>query len=185
MEVRSWRCAVAGLHCSIEWYRGDTHAPFWVSMHGTVLTTQFTPRSSKVDFRWSGDANIVMGIDLPVGGTLTRLAPKVSDLAVSGTARVVLRPLLDTIPGFGAALVSLRKPPIVRWAAYRRGRLCGQGTLLGVETCSFGASDELALERTCQPGFRPVATVHCGSTALSAVLPLTLPPLLYGTTSPT
>ncbi|KFM28651.1 Extended synaptotagmin-3 [Auxenochlorella protothecoides] len=69
----------------------------------------------EVDFRWSGDANIVMGIDLPVGGTLTRLAPKVSDLAVSGTARVVLRPLLDTIPGFGAALVSLRKPPIVRF----------------------------------------------------------------------
>lgn len=43
------------------------------------------------------------------------MAPKVSDLAVSGTARIVLRPLLETIPGFGAALVSLRTPPIVRF----------------------------------------------------------------------
>lgn len=69
----------------------------------------------EADFRWSGDANIVMGIELPLGGSFTRMAPKVSDLAVSGTARIVLRPLVDTVPGFGAALVSLRVPPIVRF----------------------------------------------------------------------
>lgn len=56
-----------------------------------------------------------MGIELPVGGSFTRMAPKVSHLAVSGTARIVLRPLVDTIPGFGAALISLRVPPIVRF----------------------------------------------------------------------
>lgn len=83
---------------------------------GTALTIRPAPRPLlQVDFRWKGDANIIMGIELPVGGSLTRMAPKVSDLAVSGTARIVLRPLLETIPGFGAALVSLRAPPIVRF----------------------------------------------------------------------
>lgn len=35
--------------------------------------------------------------------------------APSGTLRVILKPLLPEIPGFGAAVVSLRKPPIVRF----------------------------------------------------------------------
>lgn len=43
------------------------------------------------------------------------MVPKVSNLAVSGTMRVILKPLLPEIPGFGAAVVSLRKPPIVRF----------------------------------------------------------------------
>lgn len=34
---------------------------------------------------------------------------------LSGTMRVILKPLLPEIPGFGAAVVSLRKPPIVRF----------------------------------------------------------------------
>lgn len=33
----------------------------------------------------------------------------------SGTLRVILKPLLPELPGFGAAVVSLRKPPIVRF----------------------------------------------------------------------
>ncbi|KDD73782.1 hypothetical protein H632_c1841p0, partial [Helicosporidium sp. ATCC 50920] len=69
----------------------------------------------EVDFRWAGDANIVLGIEVPVGGKHTRLAPKVSDLAVSGRLMLVLTPLRDGIPPFGAALVAFTAPPIVRF----------------------------------------------------------------------
>ena len=139
----------------------------------------------EVDFRWAGDANIHLGIEMPAGGSATRMVPKVSDLAVrcahvcvrvgracvracvraraygsahgtlhpslracpapplpprpptspthtpthtphphtntppahtrSGTARIILKPLLPEIPGFGAAVVSVMKPPIVRF----------------------------------------------------------------------
>ncbi|KAL4424271.1 hypothetical protein ABPG75_001572 [Micractinium tetrahymenae] len=69
----------------------------------------------EVDYRWAGDANIFLAIELPAGGQATRMVPKVSNLAVSGTLRVILKPLLPEVPGFGAAVVSLRKPPIVRF----------------------------------------------------------------------
>lgn len=69
----------------------------------------------EVDYRWAGDANIFLAIELPAGGQATRLVPKVSNLAVSGTLRVILKPLLPEIPGFGAAIVSLRQPPLVRF----------------------------------------------------------------------
>lgn len=36
----------------------------------------------EADFRWAGDANIVLGIEVPVGGKFARMAPKVSNLAV-------------------------------------------------------------------------------------------------------
>lgn len=68
-----------------------------------------------VDFRWAGDADIFLAIELPAGGSATRMVPKVSDMAVSGTMRVILTPLLPEIPGFGAAVVSLMKPPIVKF----------------------------------------------------------------------
>jgi len=35
-----------------------------------------------VDYRWAGDANIFLGIELPAGGQATRMVPKVSNLAV-------------------------------------------------------------------------------------------------------
>ena len=68
-----------------------------------------------VDFRWAGDADIFLAIELPAGGAATRMVPKVSDMAVSGTIRIILTPLLPEIPGFGAAVVSLMKPPIVKF----------------------------------------------------------------------
>lgn len=68
-----------------------------------------------IDFRWAGDANIFLAIELPAGGTATRMVPKVSNLAVSGTLRVILSPLVPEIPGFGAATVSLMKPPVVKF----------------------------------------------------------------------
>jgi hypothetical protein len=62
----------------------------------------------QVAFRWAGEANISIAIDLPVGGEATRMVPKVTDLRVSGVARVLLSPLVNEIPGFGAAVVALR-----------------------------------------------------------------------------
>jgi hypothetical protein len=56
------------------------------------------------------------------------MVPQVKDIAASGTARLVLRPLLPVAPGFGAVLVSLVKAPRVRWApaasAAAAGRSC-------------------------------------------------------------
>lgn len=36
----------------------------------------------QVDYRWAGDANIFLAIELPAGGSATRMVPKVSNLAV-------------------------------------------------------------------------------------------------------
>ncbi len=65
-------------------------------------------------FRWAGDANIAIAIELPAGGEHTRMVPKVTDLQVAGVARVILSPLVPVIPGFGAAVVALRR---VSWGA--------------------------------------------------------------------
>jgi hypothetical protein len=62
----------------------------------------------QIAFRWAGEANISIAIDLPVGGEATRMVPKVTDLRVSGVARVLLSPLVNEIPGFGAAVIALR-----------------------------------------------------------------------------
>ena len=62
----------------------------------------------QVAFRWAGDANIAIAIELPAGGEHTRMVPKVTDLQVAGVARVILDPLVPVIPGFGAAIISLR-----------------------------------------------------------------------------
>ena len=62
----------------------------------------------QVAFRWAGDANIALAIELPAGGDHTRMVPKVNDIQVAGVARVSLTPLVTEIPGFGAAIISLR-----------------------------------------------------------------------------
>ena len=69
----------------------------------------------EVAFRWAGEANVAIAIDLPAGGDCTRMVPKVTDLRVAGVARVTLSPLVDAIPGFGAAMVALRRPPLVHF----------------------------------------------------------------------
>jgi hypothetical protein len=100
----------------------------------------------EVDVRWCGDANICLGIELPVGGCggggggrggaglalpcasaagclatsraplaltrsatpcppppsdLTRLNPKVTDIVFVATFKIILKPLVNKIPGFG------------------------------------------------------------------------------------
>jgi Ca2+-dependent lipid-binding protein len=69
----------------------------------------------EIDFRWASDASIFLAIELPAGGSATRMVPKISNLAVSGTIRIILKPLLPVIPGFGAVTISLMKQPIVKF----------------------------------------------------------------------
>jgi len=69
----------------------------------------------ETDFRWAGQSSIFLAIQLAYGGALTRMVPKVADMAVSGTARIILKPLLPEIPGFGAAVVSLMKTPVIKF----------------------------------------------------------------------
>ena len=57
-------------------------------------------------FRLNGNSNIEIAVEL-VGGA-ARVVPKVTDLHVSGVARVILSPLLPEIPGFGAMVFSLK-----------------------------------------------------------------------------
>lgn len=76
----------------------------------TIITSIFLKEGLQlqVSLRWSGDANIAIAIELPAGGEATRMVPKVSDLHVNAIGRVLLAPLVGEIPGFGAAVISLR-----------------------------------------------------------------------------
>ncbi|KAF5826767.1 hypothetical protein DUNSADRAFT_2081 [Dunaliella salina] len=63
----------------------------------------------EVEMRWCGEANIALAIDLEP--PFRQMCPGVEDVSFSGTLRIVLQPLVDDIPGFGAAMITFRKPP--------------------------------------------------------------------------
>lgn len=87
----------------------------------------------EVDLRWSADtANIALAVDMLGGTDLTRLVVRVTDIALSGTARVTFQPLIGEYPGFGAMTVALMGIPILR---YRPdfGKLGGQFSAKGVQ----------------------------------------------------
>lgn len=69
----------------------------------------------EVALRWAGDANIAIAIELPAGGEATRMVPKISDLHIQAVGRILLAPLVGEIPGFGAAVISLRRPPQIKF----------------------------------------------------------------------
>lgn len=94
---------------------GDS--PFRVEGIQVNDQTDGTQEKVEIDvlFRWSGDASIFLAIELLAGGVATRMVPKVTDLAVSGQARVMLSPLIPDIPGFGAMTVALMRPPRVKF----------------------------------------------------------------------
>jgi hypothetical protein len=69
----------------------------------------------ELDVRWSGDANITLGIDLPAGGEFTRLTPKVTDIVFVATLKVIMKPLVDEIPGFAGVAVALKSPPTIKY----------------------------------------------------------------------
>ena len=58
----------------------------------------------------------------------------------SGTLRVILKPLLPEIPGFGAAVVSLRQPPIVRFNLNFGKSLGGGYSAAAIQVRGTGAS---------------------------------------------
>ncbi|KAK9803778.1 hypothetical protein WJX73_005763 [Symbiochloris irregularis] len=68
----------------------------------------------EVDFRWAGDANVAICVE--VAGNAARMVPRVTNLSVAGTFRVILSPLVPTIPCFGAAVISLRKEPLIHFS---------------------------------------------------------------------
>lgn len=80
----------------------------------------------EIDFRWAGDANIVLAIEPAVGGDATRMCPKISNVRCVGTIGVTFTPLVDEIPGFGAVLVTLMKSPKLSYRV-SLGRALGGG----------------------------------------------------------
>ena len=67
--------------------------------------------------------------------------------ARSGTLRVILKPLLPELPGFGAAVVSLRKPPIVRFNL-NFGKSLGGGYSAGaIKVQAWGGVERARRER--------------------------------------
>lgn len=60
----------------------------------------------QMSFRLTGNSNIEIAVEL--AGGAARVVPKVTDLHVSGVARIILSPLLPEIPGFGAMVFSLK-----------------------------------------------------------------------------
>lgn len=84
-------------------------APFRVE--GIAVKDSADEIDLEVDVRWCGDANISLGIDLPIGGEYTRVTPKVKDIVFVATLKIMLKPLVEQIPGFAAAAVALKSPP--------------------------------------------------------------------------
>jgi len=55
------------------------------------------------------------GIDLPAGGEFTRLTPKVTDIVFVSTIKVILKPLVDEVPGFAGVAIALKSPPTIKY----------------------------------------------------------------------
>eukprot|EP01026_Neomeris_dumetosa_P041862 TRINITY_DN3476_c0_g1_i4.p1 TRINITY_DN3476_c0_g1~~TRINITY_DN3476_c0_g1_i4.p1 ORF type:complete len:510 (+),score=48.64 TRINITY_DN3476_c0_g1_i4:335-1864(+) len=64
-----------------------------------------------IDFRWAGEANIALAIETPAGS----MTPKIAKLVFHGQLRILLKPLLSEIPCFGAVVVSMTKPPVIKF----------------------------------------------------------------------
>ncbi|KAI8474104.1 MAG: hypothetical protein J3K34DRAFT_456945 [Monoraphidium minutum] len=88
-------------------------APFRIE--GITVKESDDEIDMEVDVRWCGDANIALGIDLPIGGDLTRLNPKVTDIVFVATLKIILKPLVRKIPGFAAIAVALKSPPLINY----------------------------------------------------------------------
>ena len=96
------------------------------------------------------------------------LLPQVTNLAVSGTARVQLKPLLPEVPGFGAAVVSLMK-------------VCSCAAVV----CSGAVQCGVVLENCIRPPSRfPCAALPCPALPPGLYDFLYPPPLLLHTMQP-
>lgn len=88
-------------------------APFRVE--GIAVREDPNAVDMELDVRWSGDANITLAIDLPAGGEFTRLTPKVTDIVFVATLKVIMKPLVDEIPGFAGVAIALKSPPTIKY----------------------------------------------------------------------
>ncbi|PNH04667.1 Synaptotagmin-4 [Tetrabaena socialis] len=72
----------------------------------------------ELDFEWRGEPTLGLMVEayLSPGGGTVRLAPRLRELAVAGTLRLVLCPLLPHPPGFGAIQISMPRAPQVAFA---------------------------------------------------------------------
>lgn len=70
-----------------------------------------------IDIRWSGDAYVALAIEpnIPSMTDVTRMAPKVTDISCYGTLRLIFKPLVSEMPGFGAVIATFTKTPTVRF----------------------------------------------------------------------
>ncbi|MEW5300646.1 MAG: hypothetical protein WDW36_003560 [Sanguina aurantia] len=75
--------------------------------------------SIEVDFAWhpaDPDIGIVIGLAAPIlGGEIARITPRLVNLSVSGTLVLICKPLVKSVPGFGALLLSMVRPPCIRF----------------------------------------------------------------------
>ncbi|KAG2493047.1 hypothetical protein HYH03_008710 [Edaphochlamys debaryana] len=65
----------------------------------------------ELSVKWCGDPNITLAIETPTG----KMCPRVMDIIFVATIRVVLCPLVDRIPGFVGAMVTVPAPPMIKY----------------------------------------------------------------------
>lgn len=61
--------------------------------------------------RWDGTAQVAIGVELFSGAAIS---PSITRVNFFADARITLTPMCDKIPGFGAMLIALQEPPLVR-----------------------------------------------------------------------
>ncbi|EFJ23674.1 plant synaptotagmin [Selaginella moellendorffii] len=61
----------------------------------------------EMELQWDGNPSIILGVKTMLGVSLPPV--QVKDIGVTGVFRVVLKPLVDTFPCFGAIMYSLRE----------------------------------------------------------------------------
>lgn len=43
------------------------------------------------------------------------MQPKITNISCYGTLRLIFKPLVSTLPGFGAIVITFPKPPVIRF----------------------------------------------------------------------
>ncbi|PNH08684.1 Synaptotagmin-2 [Tetrabaena socialis] len=66
----------------------------------------------EVAVKWCGDPNITLAIEIPGG---QKLCPRIMDISLMATIRIVLNPLVARIPGFVGAMATVPKPPLIKY----------------------------------------------------------------------
>ncbi|KAG2448432.1 hypothetical protein HYH02_006324 [Chlamydomonas schloesseri] len=65
----------------------------------------------EVSVKWCGDPNITLAIVTPTG----TVCPRVLDISLVASIRIKLSPLVDRLPGFVAAMVTMPRAPLIKY----------------------------------------------------------------------